>query len=81
MEPTLTSVTLDQDSPVPLWRQLYRLLHSQIESGELTARLPSVRTLTQQYGVSHVTAERALRQLADDGLVIAVVGKGYYVKT
>jgi DNA-binding GntR family transcriptional regulator len=73
-------VELDHDSPVPLWEQLVVILRRQITSGEMTGRVPSARTLAQQYEVSHRTSERALNALKDEGLVVAVIGKGFYVK-
>jgi DNA-binding GntR family transcriptional regulator len=65
---------------VPLWEQLVVILRRQIKSGEMTGRVPSARTLAQQYEVSHRTSERALNALKDEGLVVAVIGKGFYVK-
>ena len=76
----LTGVTVDPDSAVPLYVQLSGLLRDQIERGEITSRLPSVKTLGQEHGVSHVTVEAALRVLKDEGLIETVVGKGAYVK-
>jgi DNA-binding GntR family transcriptional regulator len=35
--------------------------------------------LSQEHGVSHITAERALTARRDEGLITAVIGKGYYV--
>jgi DNA-binding GntR family transcriptional regulator len=43
---------------------------------------PQVQTLSQEHGVSHVshvTAEKALTTLRDEGLINSVIGKGYYV--
>ena len=37
------------------------------------------KTLSQQHGVSHITAEKALAILKEEGLIMAVIGKGYYV--
>ena len=45
-----------------------------------TGRVPSARSLAQQFEVSHKTSERALHALVDEGLLVAVVGKGFYVK-
>jgi DNA-binding GntR family transcriptional regulator len=36
-------------------------------------------TLSQEHGVSHITAERALTTLRDEGLITAVIGNGYYI--
>ena len=74
------SVTVNPDSPTPLYQQVAGLLRARIESGELTSRLPSLRTIAQEYGVSHITAEKAMQVLRDDGLVVTVVGRGTFVK-
>jgi len=70
---------LDHDSPVPLNRQLADLLRGQIAAGRLTGRVPSILGLAQEHGVSHRTAAHALTTLRDEGLIISVRGKGYYI--
>jgi GntR family transcriptional regulator len=75
------TVTVDPDSATPLYVQVAALLRARIESGELTTRLPSLRTISQEYGVSHITAEKAMELLRGDGLVVTVVGRGTFVKT
>jgi DNA-binding GntR family transcriptional regulator len=72
-------VGIDHESSTPLYVQLAELLRSQIEDGTITKRLPSVKTLSQEHGGSHITAERALTTLKDEGLIAPVIGKGYYV--
>jgi DNA-binding GntR family transcriptional regulator len=72
-------VGIGRDSSTPLYVQLAALLRAQIEDKTITTRLPSVKTLSQEHGVSHITAERALTTLRDEGLIIPVIGKGYYV--
>ena len=59
--------------------QLAALLRSQIEDGTITKRLPSAKSLSQEHGVSHITAERALAMLKNEGLITSAIGKGYYV--
>jgi DNA-binding GntR family transcriptional regulator len=71
---------LDHESPVPLNEQLAGLLREQIRSGKLTGRVPSILTLAQEHGVSHRTAAHALTRLKDEGLIVSVRGKGFYVK-
>jgi len=44
---------LDPDLPVPLWQQLVADLRARIDSGELTVRVPSIKTLAQEYETSH----------------------------
>jgi DNA-binding GntR family transcriptional regulator len=71
---------IDHDSPVPLHEQLARILRTMITDGRIAGRVPSILTLAQEYGVSHRTSQRALTTLADEGLIVAVRGKGFYVK-
>ena len=71
---------IDHDSPVPLHEQLAGILRAMITDGRITGRMPSILALAQEYGVSHRTSQRALTTLADDGLIVAVRGKGFYIK-
>lgn len=71
---------VDHDSPLPLHEQLAALLRDQIGTGALKRRVPSILTLAQEHGVSHRTAARALTTLKEEGLIIPVRGKGFYVK-
>jgi GntR family transcriptional regulator len=72
-------VALDHDSPTALYQQLADVLRGQIERGELTGRVPSVKTLAQQYEVASGTAERALAILRDEGLIRSAIGRGHFV--
>ncbi len=71
---------INPDLPVPLHEQLAGILRGKIASGELEIRVPSIMTLAQEYGVSHRTAEHALRTLKEEGLIVPVVGRGYFVR-
>ena len=75
----LARVVLDHDAPIPLHQQLAGLLRQQIGAGKLTGRVPSILSLAQEHGVSHRTAAHALTTLRDEGLIVSVRGKGYYV--
>ena len=70
---------LDHDSPVPLYEQLAAVLRGQIKDGKLTGRVPSILGLAQEHGVSHRTSAAALAILKDEGLIVSVRGKGFYV--
>jgi DNA-binding GntR family transcriptional regulator len=70
---------LDPDAPEPLYRQLAERLRERIAAEHLT-RLPSWRTLSQEYGVSRPTVEDAVKILKDAGEVFVVNGKGTYVR-
>lgn len=55
------------------------MLRQLISDGALAARLPSVKSLSHEHGVSHITAGKALAVLKDEGIVRRVIGKGYDV--
>lgn len=41
--------------------------------------VPSIPTLSQQYGHARQTCSKAIRLLVDEGLLFRVSGPGYYV--
>jgi GntR family transcriptional regulator len=71
---------VDHDSATPLYVQVADDLIARIESGEITSRLPSLKTIAQEYGVSHITAEKAMQTLRDAGLVETTIGRGTYIR-
>ncbi len=76
------STRVEHDSPVYVWQQIADDLRSEIESGELSggSRLPSGPELGEIYGVSRLTAIKAVTALRDAGLLIVVNGKGTFVR-
>jgi GntR family transcriptional regulator len=75
-------VSVDHFSEVPAYEQLAAILRDMIQSGEIPPHspLPSINTLTQRYGVAKGTAHKALGVIRDEGLAVAVPGRGFYVK-
>jgi len=73
---------LDPDSPRSLYLQLADRLAGRIEDGTYGAgdRIPSVRKLRDQFGVSLTTVLEACRVLEDRGLVQARAQSGHYVR-
>lgn len=65
----------------PRYRQLKELIIGQISSGELQPRdrVPSENELVDATGVSRMTANRALRELNDEGYVERIAGVGTFV--
>lgn len=76
---TVASVTIDHDSRVPVYMQLAGIIRDQIESGVIARRVPSIRSLREEYDVSQASVVHALAVLREEGLVEAVIGKGFYV--
>lgn len=72
---------VNRDLPVYVWSQIADDLRSDIESGELSPgqRLPSAPELAEIYGVTKVTATKAIRYLQQGGLLTVVNGMGTYV--
>lgn len=69
---------LDETSPLPLAEQIAAAVRRAVATGELAPgdRLPSGRDLAESSGVTLGTVQRGYRLLADDGLVVARVGRG-----
>ena len=74
-------MSIDREWHEPVYVQLAAILRQQIESGELAPGrpVPSVRTLTERYGINRATAAKAIRLLADEHLVHVVRGRGWFV--
>lgn len=72
---------LRNDLPTPLYHQMFSLLRDRILNGEipLKARIPTEFDLAEAFGVSRITAKRALDELAAEGLVERRRGKGTHV--
>lgn len=78
-EPMLDA--LDRDTALPLYRQIKEEIAARIGSGRWAPgrRLPSENELVEMLGVSRMTINRALRELAGDGLLVRVHGVGTFV--
>ena len=65
----------------PMYQQVKDLIIGRISSGELKPRdrVPSENELVDAMSVSRMTANRALRELTDEGYVNRVAGRGTFV--
>lgn len=64
-----------------LTEQIYSYLRNGILAGQFEKdRLPTEKELSEQFFVSRITARNALAQLAREGRIIRIRGKGSYVK-
>lgn len=79
--PRPAAVQLAAAHGTPLYRQVRDTIAEQIAAGQLAAgeQLLSERRLCDRFGISRVTARRALTALEEDGLIIASPGRGWFV--
>ena len=68
-------------SHIPLYLQIEQDLLTSIESGEFApyTQVPSEPDLAQRFGVSRMTARKALDRLASEGIIFRRPGKGTFV--
>ena len=68
-------------SAEPLYLQVKRHILDNISSGKwaTAARVPSENDIVKSFGVSRMTANRALRELRDQGVLVRVAGVGSFV--
>jgi DNA-binding transcriptional MocR family regulator len=74
-------ITLDRTNTQPLYQQIVQQIQRRIQSGALPAgaKLPTVRELAQQLGVTRLTVHSAYSELQAGGWVEATVGRGTFV--
>ncbi len=70
-----------QNSDVPIYKQIAAQFKDDIMSGAIAEGeyLPSIRGLAKDLKISVITTMKAYEQLADEGLISPVQGKGYIV--
>jgi GntR family histidine utilization transcriptional repressor len=68
-------------SAEPLYLQVKRHILANIGSGKwaAAARVPSESEIVKSFGISRMTANRALRELRDEGVLVRVAGVGSFV--
>lgn len=78
---TLSELTVDRDSDVPLGTQLAWRLRALVATGRLGAgeRLPGVRELAESAGVNVNTARSVYSRLEEQGLLHSEHGRGTFV--
>jgi len=74
--------TVNRASPIPLHVQIRNILLAQIEDGRLApgAQIPRERELGERFGVSLAPVRQALLDLAKEGYLQRVQGRGTFVR-
>ncbi|THB77828.1 MAG: PLP-dependent aminotransferase family protein [Desulfobulbaceae bacterium] len=74
-------IALDKSLKKPIYQQIYDYFSESIRSGAMPVdtRLPPIRSLSRDLGVSRITVENSYARLEAEGLVGGRVGSGTYV--
>ncbi len=74
-------IIIKNKSELPIYEQIEQQIKAQILDGTITEEepLPSIRQLARDLKISVITTTRVYNDLADEGFIISVVGKGYFV--
>ena len=74
-------LSLQREDHLPLYRQIVNQVREYIRTGALPigSRLPTIRELAEQYGLTRLTVQSAYAELKAEGLVEAGVGRGTFV--
>jgi GntR family histidine utilization transcriptional repressor len=77
----MRAVTKSNAALQPLYLQVKRHILENIGSGKwgTSSRVPSENDIVKSFGVSRMTANRALRELRDEGVLVRIAGVGSFV--
>lgn len=77
----LLTLQLDSDSKKPYYQQLYSYIKTEIQNGRIPfdTKLPSKRKLSSYLGISQNTIQAAYDQLIEEGYIIAIEKRGFFV--
>ena len=75
-------IVINRKHNTPFYIQIYRQIKKAIENGNIKGdeKLPSVRKICADLGVSKTTVEAAYTALCSEGYIINVPQKGYFVE-
>ncbi len=74
-------IIIKNRSELPIYEQVEQQIKTQILDGTLAEneQLPSIRQLARDLKISIITTTRAYNDLADEGFLVSVAGKGFFV--
>ena len=73
-------IVIKNKSELPIYEQIEQQMKEQILAGQIPEdeQLPSIRQLARDLRISVITTTRAYNDLAEEGFIVSVSGKGYY---
>ena len=74
-------IVVKNKSELPIYEQIEQQMKAQILDGTVAEneQLPSIRQLARDLKISVITTTRVYNDLAEEGFIISVAGKGYFV--
>ena len=74
-------IIVKNKSELPIYEQIEQQMKAQILDGTISEdeQLPSIRQLARDLKISVITTTRVYTDLAEEGFIISVAGKGYFV--
>lgn len=74
-------IVIKNRSDMPIYEQIEEQIKAQILEGKVAEdeQLPSIRQLARDLKISVITTTRVYTDLAEEGFIISVTGKGYFV--
>lgn len=76
-------IYIENHSGIPKYKQIIHSIEKTIENGELKKddKLPSINKVRLELSLSRDTVLQAYEELKKRGIIYAILGKGYYVKS
>lgn len=76
-------INIQNNQGVPKYKQIISSIEKTIEEGHLKKdeRLPSINKVCLEFSISRDTVLQAYEELKKRGIIFAILGKGYYVKS
>ena len=74
-------IIIKNKSELPIYEQIEQQMKTQILDGSISEeeQLPSIRQLARDLKISVITTTRAYNDLVNEGFIVSVAGKGYFV--
>ena len=74
-------IIIKNSSELPIYEQIEEQIKAQILAGKVgeDEQLPSIRQLARDLKISVITTTRVYTDLTNEGFIVSVAGKGYFV--
>ena len=79
----MSIIYVDNNAGIPKYRQIIQSIEVGLQEGHLKKgdKLPSVNSIRNRFSLSRDTVFMAFGELKKRGIIDAVAGKGYYIKS